>query len=253
MKTKAAVLNGKPTAENPYGRFDEGKVVSSKSSHGPLFYKTMMCVFTALGMSWAAFGAREARSGGPSWLYLFLVMLSAGIGTAIGSRLKRRRREACQAGKLLSELARRIEDEESHEGRCCFCGCSESSELVTLTFDDQRRIRFGKKRGEQVHLPCCETCQDRIVASYWHCFNVRLTVGLCVGIVVAALLSLLAYLKDEYCQGLLNPAFIPAVLSGGVIGYVAYRITGRFVNSDYRQVLTGSPVVRRAIEIGFKW
>ena len=43
MKTKTAVLNGKPDAGNPHVRFDEGEVASAKPRRGSLLY-TMVCV-----------------------------------------------------------------------------------------------------------------------------------------------------------------------------------------------------------------
>ena len=39
MKTKTAVLNGKPDAGNPHVRFDEGEVASAKPRRGSLLYK----------------------------------------------------------------------------------------------------------------------------------------------------------------------------------------------------------------------
>ena len=38
MKTKTAVLNGKPDAGNPHVRFDEGEVASAKPRRGSLLY-----------------------------------------------------------------------------------------------------------------------------------------------------------------------------------------------------------------------
>ena len=44
MKTKTAVLNGKPYAGNPHVRFDEGEVASAKPRRGSLLYKSLKLV-----------------------------------------------------------------------------------------------------------------------------------------------------------------------------------------------------------------
>ena len=44
MKTKIAVLNGKPDAGNPHVWFDEGAVASENPRRGSLFYTMRNCV-----------------------------------------------------------------------------------------------------------------------------------------------------------------------------------------------------------------
>ena len=60
MKTKTAVLNGKPDAGNPHVRFDEGEVASAKPRRGSLLYmnRVVRAVFAAAvvagcGSAWA--------------------------------------------------------------------------------------------------------------------------------------------------------------------------------------------------------
>ena len=61
MKTKTAVLSGKPDAGNPHVRFDEGEVASAKPRRGSLLHKHMVrgfvCLAFAAGVSFAASAA----------------------------------------------------------------------------------------------------------------------------------------------------------------------------------------------------
>ena len=65
MKTKTAVLNGKPDAGNPHVRFDEGEVASAKPRRGSLLYKnsggfSFAVVFaTALISAMSSFAATQ--------------------------------------------------------------------------------------------------------------------------------------------------------------------------------------------------
>ena len=48
MKTKTAVLNGKPDAGNPHVRFDEGEVASAKPRRGSLLYRNLKVAWRSL-------------------------------------------------------------------------------------------------------------------------------------------------------------------------------------------------------------
>ena len=61
MKTKTAVLNGKPDAGNPHVRFDEGEVASAKPRRGSLLYKAQLIA------SVAAFGTASLFAA--NWSY----------------------------------------------------------------------------------------------------------------------------------------------------------------------------------------
>ena len=60
MKTKTAVLNGKPDAGNPHVRFDEGEVASAKPRCGSLLYKLVFAL--VVGLIAGAVRASETRS-----------------------------------------------------------------------------------------------------------------------------------------------------------------------------------------------
>ena len=61
MKTKTAVLNGKPDAGNPHVRFDEGEVASAKPRRGSLHYKKSYVGAGVLGVGLclSAFGYED--------------------------------------------------------------------------------------------------------------------------------------------------------------------------------------------------
>ena len=68
MKTKTAVLNGKPDAGNPHVRFDEGEVASTKPRRGSLLYKLYVKertlrerVIRIFGMKVFSYPVRHAR------------------------------------------------------------------------------------------------------------------------------------------------------------------------------------------------
>ena len=64
MKTKTAVLNGKPDAGNPHVRFDEGEVASAKPRRGSLLYNTWRKVGCCLVAAVAAFGSMSVSAKG---------------------------------------------------------------------------------------------------------------------------------------------------------------------------------------------